>query len=268
MNATTTSTCTQTMTVIDDTPPVITCPADATVDCSRSRSALNGVATATDDCHEVVITHSDGPMTGLCPETFVRTWTATDECDNTSTCTQTMTVIDDTPPVITCPIDMTIDCTQSIDPNLNGLLGFATAIDDCHEVIITFIDGPLTGVCPETFVRTWVATDECNNVSSCDQIITIVDDTPPVIICPTDGMVDCSNPFALDGEATATDDCHEVVITHSDGPLMGSCPEMFVRTWVATDECNNSSSCEQTIFVEDDTPPRHYMSSRCNSRLQ
>ena len=81
MNATTTSTCTQTLTVIDDTPPVITCPADATVDC-KDPSALNGVATATDDCHEVVITHSDGPMTGLCPETFVRTWTATDECDN------------------------------------------------------------------------------------------------------------------------------------------------------------------------------------------
>ena len=244
------STCTQTMTVIDDTPPVITCPADATVDCSNP-GALNGEATATDDCHEVVITHSDGPMTGLCPETFVRTWVATDECNNSSTCTQTMTVIDDTPPVITCPADATVDCS---DPG--ALNGEATAIDDCHEVLITHTDGPITGPCTNaTFIRTWVATDECGNSSSCEQQLTITDDTPPVITCPADATVDCNNPGALNGEATATDDCYEVVITHSDGPMTGLCPETFVRTWVATDECDNSSSCTQTMTVVDDTPP-------------
>ena len=39
---------------------------------------------------------------------ITRTWTATDDCGNASTCMQTITVEDMTAPVITCPADATV----------------------------------------------------------------------------------------------------------------------------------------------------------------
>src|SRR5207244_13531812 len=35
----------------------------------------------------------------VCAQNITRTWQATDCCSNTSTCTQTVTVVDNTPPV-------------------------------------------------------------------------------------------------------------------------------------------------------------------------
>ncbi|MCK8482068.1 T9SS type A sorting domain-containing protein, partial [Psychroserpens algicola] len=41
-----------------------------------------------------------------CDETIVRTWTATDACGNVATHTQTITISDDTAPVVDCPEDV------------------------------------------------------------------------------------------------------------------------------------------------------------------
>ncbi|MBK9960938.1 MAG: hypothetical protein IPP06_06285 [Saprospiraceae bacterium] len=53
----------------------------------------------------------------------------------------------------------------------------ATATDVCDaSPVITFTDGVSTpGACPGTysFVRTWKATDACNNMSTCPQSITV-----------------------------------------------------------------------------------------------
>ena len=42
--------------------------------------------------------------------TLTRTWTAEDNCGNTSSCSQVITVEDNTAPVITCPVDETVEC--------------------------------------------------------------------------------------------------------------------------------------------------------------
>ena len=58
-------------------------------------------------------------MEGACAQeyTIARTWTATDACGNTSTCLQTITIEDSTPPAFTiCAADITIECTASTDP--------------------------------------------------------------------------------------------------------------------------------------------------------
>jgi hypothetical protein len=105
----------------------------------------------------------------------VVTWTATDECGNTTTCTQTVTVIDTQAPVIVCPQDVTIQCDASVDPNANPSLGVATAVDNCdQDVAITYSDvyGQGEG-CPQTYTitRTWTATDDSGNNTSCVQLI-------------------------------------------------------------------------------------------------
>ena len=64
-----------------------------------------------------------------------RTWTAVDGCGNTSNRVQTIAVVDSTPPVITCPADLTLECTEGTSPDDTGM---ATGTDICDsEVTIT-----------------------------------------------------------------------------------------------------------------------------------
>ena len=58
-------------------------------------------------------------------------------------------------------------------------------------------------------------------------------------------------------DATATDNCGEVTIEVSSETIAGRLRRQHtvVRTFTATDDCGNSSSCDQTITVEDTTAP-------------
>src|SRR5207244_1993045 len=137
-----------------------------------------GAATATDTCSTVSITHSDATTNG-CGGAYgiLRTWTATDDCGNSSSCTQVIKVVDTTPPVITCPPNKTLECPADTRTNNTGV---ATATDTCSTVTITYSDVTTTG-CGNTYTiaRTWKATHACGNASSCVQTIKAVDTSPP-----------------------------------------------------------------------------------------
>ncbi|MFM9950723.1 MAG: T9SS type A sorting domain-containing protein [Saprospiraceae bacterium] len=79
---------------VDNTPPVLVCPADLTVPCDKINDLLEtGMASATDNCDPVpVVTFSDHVVSGDCEWecTVERTWTAVDAFANTSTCVQTI----------------------------------------------------------------------------------------------------------------------------------------------------------------------------------
>jgi PKD repeat protein len=253
------STCEQTITVVDTTAPVFdSCPADEWVECDAVPPPAT--LTATDNCDDVVdIAFSETRIDGDCPDsyTLVRTWTATDDCGNASTCEQTITVVDTTPPVISCPADVTAECDEGLDPHVNTRLGVATATDNCGDVTITYTDAPdLTG-CNGTggIERTWTATDDCGNSSSCVQMIYVIDETPPEITCPADVTIECNESSHPDntGYATGTDNCDAVTITWSDVEYLSGCngTGYIERTWTATDACGNASSCVQIITVVD-----------------
>ncbi|MEO5905666.1 MAG: hypothetical protein ABIQ11_02995, partial [Saprospiraceae bacterium] len=247
-----------------DCTPVITCPADVTIECFESTSPdSTGIATATIECGEIpVVTFEDSITAIICPGsyTILRTFIATNVCNLADSCTQIITVIDTTAPAIVCPGDTIVNCTSLTD---TLTLGAATAIDSCDTlVLITFADMTLGGSCPQeyTITRTWIATDDCFNSSSCVQIITVQDTTAPVIVCPSDTIIDCTSltDVATLGSTTATDSCDaEVAITSSDVTVAGECPQEYTinRTWTATDDCLNSSSCVQIITVQDTTSP-------------
>ncbi len=264
-----TKSCDQIITVDDTTGPDITCPADVTVECDADHSPANtGSATAVDNCdtQPVAIASSDATTPGNCPKewTITRTWTATDVCGNSTPCDQTITVEDTTPPVITCPADVTVECSDDHSSAANGV---ATATDNCSavgDITIGESDATTPGSCAKewTITRTWTATDECGKSSSCDQTINVEDTTAPVITCPADVTVECDadNTSAATGLATATDNCSavgDITIGESDATTAGACPQEWTitRTWTATDECGQSSSCDQTIDVVDTTAP-------------
>jgi len=85
-------------------PPVITCPGDRTFQCDQE--VVFGQATAVDvGDPDPVITYVDNEIPGNCDQARVieRTWIATDACGNADSCLQVVRVVDNTPPVITCP---------------------------------------------------------------------------------------------------------------------------------------------------------------------
>ena len=117
------------------------------------------------------------------------------------------------------------------------------------------------------YLRTYTATDDCGNSATSEQVVTLVDDTAPVITVPaaystTADAADCSADItsAAAGDASATDNCDsDVAISSSDRigltPVTGDDnntegTRTLTRTWTATDDCGNSSSDTQTITVD------------------
>jgi formylglycine-generating enzyme required for sulfatase activity len=214
--------CMQTITVGDLSAPIVDCPPDATVNCQDNSSSVStGMATVTDNCGVATFTESDSVVASSCPlgEHITRTWTATDDCGNTSNCSQVVTIADHEAPVISCPPDVTVTCDQ-IDNSSSVSTGVATATDNCDiNVSIGESDSVAAGSCPpeEEITRTWIATDSCGNLSSCEQIITVVDDEPPMITCPDDITVACEDDRSSVNTGVATtggDNCNsDVTIT-------------------------------------------------------
>jgi len=258
------ATCIQIITVEDISPPIITCPSNITITCTASTSpGATGFATAFDNCTpNPFITQVDNYFPGICPSNGIiqRTFTATDECGNSAICIQNITIQDTSPPIITCPSNITITCTASTSP---GATGFATATDNCtSNPTMIFADFIYPGPCAiyGLILRTFTATDQCGNSASCIQTIYTTEDTiPPIITCPPNLTLSCSDntdPVAT-GFATATDNCTlNPLISYIDNYFPGPCSNNGVtqRIFTATDDCGNSASCVQVFSVNDIYP--------------
>jgi len=133
-----TTTCSQTITVEDLVAPMITCPADVTVECDQptdpgatgNATAMNDNCAADDQLTVTFSDVSDQEPTGCANDTYTitRTWVASDPCGNTASCVQLINVEDTTPPTIVCPANTTIECDEDTSPANTGM---AVAVDDC-----------------------------------------------------------------------------------------------------------------------------------------
>ncbi|BAO77153.1 gliding motility-associated C-terminal domain-containing protein [Winogradskyella sp. PG-2] len=261
----------QTITVQDTTPPTISVPANVTIECTEDESSANtGAATGNDTCGDVTISQSD-VETAACgnTKTIIRTWTATDNCGNVTSADQTITVQDTTPPTISVPADVTIECTED---ESSANTGVATGNDTCGTITISQ-SNDVTTACgnTRTIIRTWTATDNCGNATSADQTITVQDTTPPTISVPADVTIECTEDesSANTGIATGADTCGDVTISQSDVETV-TCgnTKTIIRTWTATDNCGNATSADQTINVQDTTPPTIDNSNIQNINIQ
>ena len=115
---------------------------------------------------------------GRCEDSYViiRSWTATDDCGNSTEATQVINVDDTTNPILDgIPADITIDAAAG-EPIPDPAI--PTATDNCdQDVEITLIEvsNPSEG-CGTAILRTWTATDNCGNTATGDQTIILLDD--------------------------------------------------------------------------------------------
>ncbi|WP_206082057.1 gliding motility-associated C-terminal domain-containing protein [Maribellus sediminis] len=266
----------QVIQVIDNTAPVFAdLPADTTIACPEV--PVFAQAIATDNCSaEVDLTYKDTTTNGGCAGEYsiTRTWTAVDDCGNTSTASQTIHVIDTTAPVWdneAAELDANLECAD-VSSLISALQLEPTATDSCGSgVTVTLVaNDTIDGDCAGSFtiIKKWTATDDCDNTSAeFVQTITVTDAVAPVwdlAANSLDAELTCDNTNGLDSvlalAPTATDDCNSgVLITLTDSIVTpGNCAGSFtiVKKWKATDNCDNvSSEFIQTITVSDNVAP-------------
>ncbi|MCK3685487.1 PKD-like domain-containing protein, partial [Maribellus sp. YY47] len=282
-----TTTGVQTITVLDNNePPEFTVPADITIykdaDCNYDASVAHtgDVTDERDNCSTgLEATYSDATSTedDCGAITITRTWTLADNCGNSVSKVQLITVLVNIPPVITCPADIVVECIDDVPaPDINVV----SVTDICGQVTITHEGDVSDGnTCPEVITRTYKATDLCGLYSvTCTQKITIDDTTDPVISSLTDKTIEACDiatalasegllPYSPSGSTItlaqlqaeggdASDNCSLASVSYIDVTL-GSCPWTIRRTYSATDACGNVASSTQTfvITIDDTTPP-------------
>ena len=250
--------CTQVVTVVDATAPVLVCASNLMVECGTVWNfEAPGVSDACDGTN-VTVMILDTVTNALCGATFnaTRTWLATDACGNTNICAQVVTVVDTTPPALTCASNQVIECGTP----WNFEAPTASDVCDGTNVLVVILTTTTNQLIGETFAatRTWQATDACSNVANCSQTITIMDTTPPQIVCPSNIVVECDGPPGKQVfyTPTASDGCDSNV-TVVCSPPAGSTFALGTNlvTCTATDDSGNTNQCSFEVVVVDTTPP-------------
>jgi len=230
---------TATLTIIDETAPVVTCDADdLTIECDglvsneSQADAWNAAniakldACATDACtpvEEVIVT-SNYAFTNLSDEcgftgSMEVIYTVSDPCGNDTTITATFTIIDTTNPEISCqPDDQTFECdglsNNQADAdawntaNIAKLEAFATDLCATPEDVVVTSDYDFTNLSDDcgftgSLTVTYTITDACDNFITTTATYTIEDTTNPTVTCdPQPATHECSG---LDGNRGAAE---------------------------------------------------------------
>jgi hypothetical protein len=177
-------TCSFKVTVNDTQKPAITAPPNASYQCASEVPVANpSQATASDNCGTPTVTVSEtnngGAGSIASPLIITRTYKATDAATNMASASQTITVIDNTPPLISCPANITVN---AISGTCAGPASFTpTATDNCSvpTVVPDHLSGSSFPVGTTTVHVT--ATDATGNSSTCSFTVTVKDIDPPVI---------------------------------------------------------------------------------------
>ncbi|MCB4797818.1 HYR-like domain-containing protein [Neotamlana laminarinivorans] len=285
-----TTTTTATFTIVDTTAPSINTQANnIVVECDGSGNNNdiqdwlnnNGGAVASDECSTITWTNNYDGTTSDCANAITVTFTATDECGNSSTTSATYAIEDTTPPTLnSLASDLTVECDgEGNISEFNTWLtnnGGASASDDCSAITWSNNYTSFSDECGTTgsATVTFTATDSCGNENKTTATFTIQDTTAPELPeAPADITYECIEDVPNPETLTATDSCSgDYTITGTDIiDETDSCNIIITRTWTFTDSCNNTSSVSQTITVKDTTPPvlvlPNNVSAECSNDL-
>ncbi|MFM9005294.1 MAG: hypothetical protein ACKOSR_07295, partial [Flavobacteriales bacterium] len=133
--------------------------ADFSVECGDDYSVAQ--ATFSDNCDdELDVTPNVSSETDGCTTWVTYTWTAVDHCDNETTSTTVVTIVDTTDPTFSnFPGDLTVNCDDALPA-----LVYPSASDNCDdnvEVTVSVTEAP--GACPQEryITRTFTGVDNC-----------------------------------------------------------------------------------------------------------
>ncbi|RMF02666.1 MAG: T9SS C-terminal target domain-containing protein, partial [Bacteroidetes bacterium] len=226
--------------------------------CMDELPNLEDFVTVDEGCSDASFSFSQELIgSGTCDEegyllAYAITVVATDLCGNEGTYTLTVELVDEVGPSFAgVPTDIRVSCGDAIPvPDVSDACsGVARVRGRNLSPAIISCPGALEG-----YQREWTAIDNCGNVSTFVQHITVVDETGPAFSgLPEDGC----NEITEVPEVTAFDACQggEVEVDFVEETAEGPCGEYIIRRWTAMDACGNVSTAERYIYFNDNTPP-------------
>ncbi|MCC6621346.1 MAG: DUF5011 domain-containing protein [Deltaproteobacteria bacterium] len=247
----------QHVTVGDHVAPTIAC-APAVLTAPAGSCAWSGALatpTVNDNCGSAALAFTSpdlsGPATlGIGPHDIV--WEVTDLHGNTASCTQTVTVVEQTSPTITCPADLETGTDAGVCQALVGLSAAAT--DDCGIASVVD-DRPAGSTFPlGSTTVTFTATDTSGNSTSCSVDVTVEDDESPSLVATPDATVEaCVDSGPLLVEPAVADNCPATVALTHDAPAVFPIGHTGV-IWTATDAAGNvRTQASATLYSASDT---------------
>ncbi|MEZ4950505.1 MAG: hypothetical protein R2784_14130 [Saprospiraceae bacterium] len=141
------ATISQVITIQDTEAPIFSnVPADVTIECDEGLPTDE--PSVSDNCDiDLPLSLNDVETPGACPQERVitRTWTVTDDCGNSNSVSQVITIQDSEAPVLAnLPADVTIECDDPLPTDA------PIATDNCDaDVTITVSETVLAGSCPQ-----------------------------------------------------------------------------------------------------------------------
>jgi gliding motility-associated-like protein len=267
------SSCSMTVTVVDDVAPAIFCPENITVNNDiGSCEAFVSVPQPeiVENCGIQSVTNSvtgTNDASGVYPVGVTEvTWTVTDINGNENSCTMEIVVVDAEDPVISCPEDITLSAEAGVcealvtmpEPDFSDNCGVESIVNDFNNTA----DG--SGVYPVgTTTVIWTVTDLSGNTSTCSVDVTVIDDQLPEIICPADIIVE-NTPGFCSADVTVpspevSDNCGIGVIennfTSTDDASAVYPVGTTEVTWTVFDLHGNSATCSMNVTVVDAEDP-------------
>ncbi len=245
-----------------------------------------------DPCGPATLTYEDDEVNGDCVnDDFIkqvfRTWTAVDQSGNSTSCTDTITInrstIDDVEfptnkdgiedDYLLCADNFATDDEGHPHPSVTGyptINGLPILSGGACEFAVDYDDQVLP-ICEGTYkiIRTWTVLAWCptTQIATDVQLIKVVDDQGPDLVCPADmvvstGQSDCTASVILPAP-TLSDACsnsNSYSIEVSQGLLVGNTLYgiplgITTVTYTAEDACGNEAECTFQILVEDEIPP-------------
>ena len=195
------------------------------------------------------------------------TFTATDACNRSTTCTALVVVVDNTAPEFGgTPFVGYASCDSDIQTSYenwaNAQITRLDATDVCGfngPVTVTYSpQSPVNNnegisVTPVTFT----ASDVCGNSSTIDVSFVIENEGTPVFIqVPANETITCNELPAVFGNVILSENCSPATITFEDSYVSGndsSCDNgetaILQRTWTATDLAGNTTTAVQQITI-------------------
>jgi hypothetical protein len=251
--------CSFQVTVTDTTPPAINCAANVRVTLPPGRKDMRvdfDAPRASDSCGQtpaVTCTPASGTIFPL--GTTSVTCKATDSGNLTSQCQFQVTVIEGTPPVVSCPGPIEVECQGGGGMNVNFT---ATATDDTDPSPVILCNPPSGSFFPVGVTTvTCTARDAAGNVGTCLTEVRVVDRTAPTIACPADISALCSSPdgrrvnYVIDVD----DGCDPSPAVVCDRPPGSMFPEgVTAVNCTATDSSGNTRSCSFNVRISSDEP--------------
>ena len=263
-------TCFFNVTIIEDppgnTPPTAVCQnvvVDADGNCQGSATAAqvnNGSNDNEDGTNLILALEPAGPYAlGANPVKLI----VTDQGGLADTCDATVTVEDNTAPVVVCPDTVTVGCFDDVPAHLADVAAFLTAggtiTDNCPGPFNLNWSGqqPTADECTGYFKYFYILSDAAGNEQGCEQVFAIRDAIAPVVTCPNDTLVQV--PFGTPSvnvsysAASASDNCDPSVDISYNPPLGTSftVPGNYDIEVIATDNCGNADTCHFSVTVEE-----------------